>query len=167
MKKLLLPVLLVAIGFVMSMCGTDPYAASCVNEYSASQDTLDQRTIRDFITRKHMTGVKKTESGISYYIYREGTGQKPRSTSSIIADYRGSRVADTTGKAFDSAGYKPQFAMNNVIAGWTEGLQLIGEGGKIRLMIPSHLAYGSCGNGSIAPNTPLVFDIELVEVVKY
>ncbi|POY35762.1 hypothetical protein C3K47_13460 [Solitalea longa] len=167
MKRLILPVLLVAIGFVMSMCGTDPYAAMCNSEYSAVQDSADQKAIREFIARKNMTGVKRTASGLSYYIYNAGEGQKPRATSTITADYRGSLITDETGKAFDSAGYKPQFALSGVIKGWTEGLQLVGEGGKIRLMVPSHLAYGNCGSGSIAPNTPLVFDIELVEIVKY
>ena len=167
MKKLFFPLLL-ALGFMVSMCGTDPYAPGCVNEYSAVQDSADRKAIREFVAEKHMTGVKTTASGLSYYIYNPGEGQKPRSTSVIRADYRGSVISDKSGKAFDSAGYKPQFKLNGVIKGWTEGLQLIGEGGKIRLMIPSHLAYGNCGSGaSIGPNEPLVFDIELVQIDKY
>ncbi|UKJ07198.1 FKBP-type peptidyl-prolyl cis-trans isomerase [Solitalea lacus] len=166
MKKLFLPLLL-ALGFLMSMCGTDPYAPGCVNEYTATQDSADRKAIREFVARKGMTGVITTQSGLSYVIYNAGEGQKPRSSSIIKADYRGSFVTDVSGKAFDSAGYKPSFNLKQVIKGWTEGLQLIGTGGRIRLMIPSHLAYSSCGNAAVPPNTPLVFDINLVEIEKY
>ncbi|MNS99521.1 putative FKBP-type peptidyl-prolyl cis-trans isomerase [compost metagenome] len=104
---------------------------------------------------------------MSYVIYEEGEGQTPRPTSVVRVDYRGSMVSDTTGKAFDSSGVHTALGLNQVIKGWTEGLQLIKAGGRIRLMIPSHLAYGSCGSGSIPPNTPLVFDVRLVEIAKY
>ncbi|MNZ98813.1 putative FKBP-type peptidyl-prolyl cis-trans isomerase FkpA precursor [compost metagenome] len=166
MKKLF-PIFLVAAGLLLSFCGKDPYAALCSTEYSAGQDSTDRRAIREFVARKGMTGVKTTASGLSYYIYEEGEGQAPRANSVIRVDYRGSFIADTTGKAFDSSGVHTSLSMNQVIKGWTEGLQLIKTGGKIRLMIPSHLAYGNCGNGGIPPNTPLVFDIRLVEIAKY
>lgn len=116
---------------------------------------------------KSNKNVQKTTSGILYEITQEGTGVK----STNIADrvrviYRGTL---RTGKEFDSSakhGDTVEFALNQVIPGWTEGLQLVNTGGKIKLWIPSDLAYGEYGQGMmIGPNEALVFEVELIEII--
>jgi FKBP-type peptidyl-prolyl cis-trans isomerase len=110
-------------------------------------------------------GVHTTPSGLQYKIISEGTGKKPAATDTVLVNYRGTTI---DGTEFDSS-YKRnepiEFPLNGVIPGWTEGVQLIKEGGKIQLYIPSNLAYGSQGAGGvIAPDSTLIFDIELLKV---
>ena len=111
--------------------------------------------------------VKKTESGLLYRIEREGdTSVMPTAEDSVVVDYEG-KLKD--GYVFDSSyerGESIEFPLNGVIKGWTEGLQLIGKGGKITLWIPSELAYGAYGSGSIGPNTALLFKVELHDVKR-
>lgn len=113
--------------------------------------------------------VKKTESGLLYEIVREGNMEKKATldTDKVKVMYEGKT---RKGKVFDSSyerGDTAQFALNQVIKGWTEGMKLIGEGGEIRLWIPSNLAYGPRGtrDGSIGPNCAITFTVELVEVI--
>jgi len=111
-------------------------------------------------------GVKVTESGIQYRIIEAGTGATPTATDTVSAHYRGTLV---NGKEFDNSytRNKPeQFALNGVIKGWTEGLQLIKEGGKIELVLPPELAYGSRAIPQIPANSVLVFEVELLKVIK-
>jgi len=106
-------------------------------------------------------GVQTTESGLQYQIVEEGTGKTPGPTDKVTVNYRGTRV---DGTEFDSSykrGKPTSFPLNNVVKGWTEGLQLIKEGGKIKLFVPSDLAYGS--RGPLA-NQTLIFDVELISV---
>jgi len=110
-------------------------------------------------------GVKTTPSGLEYKIIKEGNGKKPAATDTVQVNYRGTLI---DGTEFDSS-YKRNepisFPLNGVIPGWTEGVQLIKEGGKIELYIPSNLAYGSTGAGGvIPPDATLIFDIELLKV---
>ena len=110
-------------------------------------------------------GVKTTPSGLQYKVITEGHGKKPKATDTVLVHYRGTTI---DGQEFDSS-YKRNepisFPLNGVIPGWTEGVQLMKEGGKIQLFIPSNLAYGSRGAGGvIAPDSTLVFDIELLKV---
>ena len=111
--------------------------------------------------------VKKTESGLLYRIERAGdTSNMPTAEDSVVVDYEG-KLKD--GYVFDSSyerGESIEFPLNGVIKGWTEGLQLIGKGGKITLWIPSELAYGAYGSGSIGPNTALLFKVELHDVKR-
>ena len=105
-----------------------------------------------------------TDSGLKYRILRKSDEKKPRASDRVLAHYRG-WLDDNT--EFDSSytGGKPiEFPLNGVIAGWTEGLQLIGEGGMIELEIPSEIGYGVRGNRGIPPNSTLHFIVELVEV---
>jgi FKBP-type peptidyl-prolyl cis-trans isomerase FklB len=110
-------------------------------------------------------GVTVLPSGLQYEVLTEGSGQKPGPTSRVTVHYEG-RLTD--GSVFDSS-YKRNspatFGVNQVIAGWTEAMQLMPQGSKWRLFIPSELGYGSRGaGGSIPPNSALVFDVELLNV---
>lgn len=109
-------------------------------------------------------GVVTTASGLQYQVITEGTGASPSATSTVTVHYQGTTLE---GKEFDSSykrGAPASFPLNRVIAGWTEGLQLMKEGGKNRLFIPSTLAYGERGAGrDIGPNSALIFDVELIK----
>ena len=110
-------------------------------------------------------GVITTASGLQYKVLKEGTGKSPKATDTVVCHYEGFL---TDGTVFDSSvqrGEPAAFPLNGVIAGWTEGLQLMKEGGKNRFFIPYHLAYGEAGAaGSIPPYATLIFDVELIEV---
>jgi len=106
-------------------------------------------------------GVVTTESGLQYQIVEAGTGKTPGPTDQVTVNYRGTQV---NGQEFDSSysrGKPATFQLNSVVKGWTEGLQLIKEGGKIKLFIPSKLAYGD--RGPLAHRT-LIFDVEMISV---
>lgn len=111
-------------------------------------------------------GVKQTASGLQYKVITEGSGKAPKATDKVLVNYRGTLL---DGTEFDSS-YKRNepisFPLNGVILGWTEGLQLIKEGGKIQLFIPPNLAYGSRGAGGvIGPDETLIFEVELLKVL--
>lgn len=106
---------------------------------------------------KARDGIMTTESGLQYRIIDPGTGEPPALTDRITVDYRGTLV---DGHEFDK-GEGVSFSLNGVIRGWTEGLQLIGEGGHIELFIPAKLAYGD--RGPLA-NRALIFDVKLVSI---
>lgn len=109
-------------------------------------------------------GVTTTESGLQYEILEEGQGEQPGSTDTVRVHYTGELLS---GEVFDSSrerGEPVTFALNQVIPGWTEGLQLMNEGARYKLYIPSDLAYGPGGNRVIGPNETLVFDVELLAV---
>ncbi len=111
-------------------------------------------------------GVQTTASGLQYKVETEGTGKSPAATDVVKVHYKGTLL---DGTEFDSS-YKrnapAEFPLNRVIPGWTEGVQLMKEGGKTTFYIPSALAYGERGTpgGPIGPNETLVFEIELLEV---
>ncbi len=106
-----------------------------------------------------------TKSGLQYQILQQGTGKSPKLTSTVKVNYEG-RLID--GTVFDSSiarNHPVEFKLNQVISGWTEGVQTMKEGGKSRFFVPSNLAYGDVGAGdAIGPNSTLIFDIELLEV---
>ena len=109
-------------------------------------------------------GVETTESGLQYEVLQEGEGEKPAETDTVKVHYTGELLS---GEVFDSSrerGEPVTFALNQVIPGWTEGLQLMSEGARYKLYIPSDLAYGPGGNRAIGPNETLVFDVELLDV---
>lgn len=111
-------------------------------------------------------GVKKTESGLLYKVITEGKGDKPNAHDTVEVDYEGS-LSD--GTVFDSSyqrGESISFPLNGVIAGWTEGLQLMTAGSKYELYIPADLAYGPGGTGPIPPYAALKFVVELHKVVN-
>lgn len=110
-------------------------------------------------------GVIILPSGLQYQVLQEGNGKSPKATDKVVCHYEGMLV---DGTMFDSSiqrGEPATFPLNGVIAGWTEGLQLMKEGAKYRFFIPYHLGYGERGAGaSIPPFATLIFDVELIEV---
>lgn len=110
-------------------------------------------------------GVITTASGLQYLVLTEGTGKSPKATDKVVCHYEGML---TDGTMFDSSiqrGEPATFGLNQVIKGWTEGLQTMKEGGKTRFFIPYTLGYGEQGAGqSIPPYSALIFDVELIEV---
>ncbi|WP_040976051.1 FKBP-type peptidyl-prolyl cis-trans isomerase [Necropsobacter massiliensis] len=109
-------------------------------------------------------GVKKTASGLLYRIEKAGSGEAIKEDDLVKVHYTG-KLAN--GSVFDSSverGQPAEFKLNQVIKGWTEGLQLVKKGGKIELVIPAGLAYGEQGAGPIPPNSTLYFDVEVLDV---
>lgn len=125
----------------------------------------NEKAGKDFLAANaKKQGVKTTASGLQYKITKEGTGKSPKPTDTVRVHYKGTFL---DGKQFDSSydrGQPAEFPLNGVIPGWTEGLQLLKEGGKATLWIPGNLAYGPKGRGEIPPSATLVFDVELLEV---
>jgi FKBP-type peptidyl-prolyl cis-trans isomerase FklB len=115
---------------------------------------------------KDKEGVKVLPSGLQYKIIKEGTGKTPTATDKVKTNYRGTLI---DGTEFDSS-YKrnqpAEFAVKGVIPGWTEALQLMKEGAKWQLYIPADLAYRDRARPTIPANSTLIFDIELIEIVK-
>lgn len=116
---------------------------------------------------KKKDGWKATESGLQYTVVTEGKGAKPTADDTVEVHYRGTLI---NGEEFDSSysrGQPSKFPLKSVIKGWTEGLQLMPEGSKYTFAIPSELAYGMRGGGAkIGPNATLLFDVELLKIVK-
>lgn len=121
---------------------------------------------KDFLAKnKTQDGVVELASGLQYQILTSGSGKSPSITNRVKCHYTGMLL---DGTVFDSSvqrGEPAEFGVNQVIAGWTEALQLMKEGDKWRLFIPSDMAYGARGAGnSIPPHATLIFDVELIEV---
>jgi FKBP-type peptidyl-prolyl cis-trans isomerase len=119
---------------------------------------------QDFLTdNKGKEGVKTTSSGLQYKVLQEGSGARPKATSQVTVHYKGTLL---DGKQFDSSydrGQPATFALNQVIPGWTEGVQLMTAGSKYQFWIPSDLGYGAQGSPpAIPPNSTLVFEVELL-----
>ena len=111
------------------------------------------------------SGVMKTESGLLYEIIAEGGEKATNDADTLVVVYTGTLP---NGKEFDSTKAhgteNDQFALNNVIPAWTEGMKLVGKGGKIKLYAHPDLAYGPMGQGSIEPNQALIFDVEIIDI---
>ncbi len=116
---------------------------------------------------KSRPGVKTTASGLQYEVEKEGTGANPKPTDTVTVNYKGTLM---DGTVFDSSydrGQPATFVLNQVIPGWTEGVQLMKPGAKYKFYIPSSLGYGEQGAGAaIGPNSPLIFEVELLSVGK-
>jgi len=164
-----------------TMEGLDPeLVAAGVREQLTKSGQLTMQEANDAVTYEkrregedfldanaQKEGVKTTESGLQYKILEEGTGNTPEATSTVKVHYTGTLV---DGTKFDSSldrGEPIEFPLNGVIPGWTEGLQLMKEGGKAILYVPYELGYGSRGAGGVIPPfAALIFEVELIEIVK-
>jgi len=115
------------------------------------------------VANKQKPGITETPSGLQYEIITQGSGAKPTSYNKVTCHYHGTLI---DGTVFDSSvkrGQPATFPLNQVISGWTEGLQLMPTGSKWRFFIPPHLAYGDRQVGpTIGPNTTLIFEVELI-----
>ena len=149
---------------------TDAEAQQTVNDLLRRQREEQEKVLRaegERFLKENATkeGVVVLPSGLQYTVLREGTGRKPKATDSVKCHYEGTL---TDGTVFDSSyrrGEPATFPLNGVIAGWTEGVQLMAEGAKYRFFIPYNLAYGERGAGqSIPPFAALVFDVELISI---
>jgi FKBP-type peptidyl-prolyl cis-trans isomerase FklB len=121
---------------------------------------------QDFLaTNKQKEGVVELPSGLQYEILKAGDGPKPKETDKVLCHYHGTLI---NGTIFDSSVQRGQpiaFPLNQVIKGWTEGVQLMGVGSKWRFFIPPHLGYGDRQVGpTIGPNSTLIFDVELLGI---
>jgi len=115
-----------------------------------------------------VAGVKTTASGLQYQVITEGNGAKPKATDVVRVNYKGSLL---DGKTFDSSydrGEPATFPLNQVVPGWQEGIALMPTGSKYKFWIPANLGYGDKGTpgGPIPPNAMLVFEVELLDIVK-
>lgn len=157
---------------------TDQEAQSIVTEFFQQQEAKQRAAAAEkykdnkdkgeaWLAEKAMEeGVVTLPSGLMYQVLNEGTGKKPTAADTVECHYEG-RLID--GTVFDSSykrGESATFPLNGVIAGWTEGVQLMSEGAKYRFFIPYQLAYGERGAGqAIPPFAALVFDVELIKVL--
>ncbi|MDO4780343.1 MAG: FKBP-type peptidyl-prolyl cis-trans isomerase [Bacteroides sp.] len=150
---------------------THTEAREIVNKYFAElEKEINKENIENgkkFLEEnKKKAGVVTTESGLQYEIITEGKGKKAKATDKVKCHYEGTLI---DGTLFDSSvkrGEPAVFGVNQVIPGWVEALQLMPEGSKWKLYIPSELAYGERGAGEmIAPHSTLIFEVELIEVL--
>ena len=150
MYKLIVPMLIVSLCLV-----------SCNNEKEAPQISIEE-----YFETKNITNAVQTASGLYYVINEVGTGVKPQLGESVSVHYTGYHLDGTKfDSSFDrNAPFTFNLGAGQVIAGWDEGIALLEVGGSGTLYIPSKLAYGSRGQGSIAPNENLKFDVELVGI---
>jgi FKBP-type peptidyl-prolyl cis-trans isomerase FklB len=112
-------------------------------------------------------GVKTTASGLQYKVLKSGTGRSPGLKDTVKVNYEGKLIDGTVFDSSIARGQPVTFEVDGVIAGWTEALQLMKEGDKWQIVIPSKLAYGAAGAGDrIGPNEVLVFDVELIDIEK-
>lgn len=122
---------------------------------------------KKFLTENALNkSVYQTKSGLQYKIEKKGNGRRPKATDKVRVHYTGKLL---NGTVFDSSvqrGQPMEFPLNQVIPGWTEGIQLMDEGSKYTLYIPYNLAYGEQMVGSIPPGSTLIFEVELLEIVK-
>jgi FKBP-type peptidyl-prolyl cis-trans isomerase len=121
----------------------------------------------DFLAaNKDKEGVKSTASGLQYKVIKEGKGPKPKPTDTVKVHYRGTLLDGTEFDSCYKRGEPVEFPLDQVIKGWTEGLQLKPVGSKYQFWIPANLAYGEPGNRGIPPNSTLIFEVELLDIVK-
>ena len=109
-------------------------------------------------------GVKKTESGLLYQVEKEGAGDSPKDSDTVVVNYKGTLIDGTEFDNSYTRGEPLSFRLDGVIPGWTEGLKHVKKGGKIKLVIPPQLAYGKNGVPGIPANSTLVFDVELLDI---
>lgn len=140
------------------------------NQMKRSSENNKKEGLAFMNKTKKETGIKTTASGIAYKVIQEGTGEKPVEGDVVKVKYTGSTI---DGNVFDSTdknnkGEAVEFPLNpgGLIPGWIEGMKLMSKGAKYKFYIPAELGYGDRGSGDIGPGETLIFDIELVDVIK-
>lgn len=148
----------------------DDTAQLILQQYFNTQQALkaaekNKEVAQYFADNLKKPGVKSTASGIQYEVLKQGTGAKPNATDVVEVHYVGTLL---DGTEFDSSikrGQTAKFPLNQVIKGWTEGVQLMNVGSKYKFLLPSNLAYGEYGSPPvIGPNEPLIFEVELISI---
>lgn len=137
--------------------GQEKVISESVSENKAAGDAF----MAELVDRE---GIKKTASGIYYEMIDEGIGRIPSGNDIVRVNYTGTLIDGTVFDASEAHGGPVDFPLQGVIPGFTQGLQLVREGGKIRIYVPPYLGYGDSPSGNIPPGSTLIFDIELVEV---
>lgn len=125
-----------------------------------NQKTIDDQIISNYLTKNKLIATK-TNSGLYYIITQQGLGKQVTNNSTLYVKYKG-YLSDST--VFDENTNGTSISLNSVITGWQEGLTYFNVGGKGKLFIPSHLAYGKNVNGKVPANSVLFFDIEVLEM---
>ncbi len=134
-------------------------------EQASAEATANQAAGEAFLAANaEREGVVVLESGLQYLVLESGSGELPGPTDMVEVHYRGTLIDGTEFDSSYSRGQTVTFGVNQVIAGWTEALQLMPVGSKWQLFIPSNLAYGAGGTGPIGPNSTLLFDVELIAI---
>lgn len=146
MKRII--ILLLAVSFGLTACNKD-------NDYEA-QLAIDKEIIENYLADKGLTA-QSTATGLYYIIDNPGTGEHPTVNSTVTVRYTGKFLSGTV---FDSG--EISYSLASLIEGWQIGIPLFSAGGSGTLFIPSGLGYGPTGSGSIAPNTVLIFDMDLI-----
>jgi FKBP-type peptidyl-prolyl cis-trans isomerase FklB len=149
----------------MELMEAEQYIQEVMMRKQEAKAENDKKAGLDFLAaNKTKPGVQTTASGLQYKVNQEGTGPKPLATDRVTVHYHGTLI---DGTVFDSSvdrGEPASFGLNQVIPGWTEGLQLMSVGSKYTFYIPQELGYGPQGTGPIKPYSTLVFDVELISI---
>ena len=150
---------LLGLTLMLSACSPQPESQEAVAARQAAKAAFAEIETRE--------GVTRTDSGLMYEVLKTGAGEKPVATDTVVTHYHGTLV---DGTVFDSSydrGEPASLPLNRVIRGWTEALTLMPVGSKWRLYVPPELAYGKRGAPpKIGPDTPLIFEVELLEIVR-
>lgn len=149
--KYVLPLLLLALTL-----------SSCAKKKAEKQAATDDEIIQQYIFDNGLTAIP-TGSGLYYVIETQGTGSPCSSASTVVVAYTGYYTDNVIFEQSPAEGV--EFPLEGVIQGWTEGIPYFNEGGVGKLLIPSALAYGTSGSNAIPPNTVIIFDVELIDVL--
>jgi FKBP-type peptidyl-prolyl cis-trans isomerase FkpA len=158
MKKIVFPLFL-----LMATCFASCKKSDCnLTPPQVTVSATEITTIQNYLTAGNLTATQHS-SGLFYKVINEGSGETPTLCSSVTVKYKGTL---TDGTIFDQSSTNVSFPLSNLIDGWKHGIPLIKKGGKILLYIPPSLGYGSASQSGIPGNSTLIFDIDLVGVVK-
>lgn len=137
-------------------------------EMQAEQQEAAARNLEEgqafLAENREKEGVMETESGLQYKVLEEGDGASPEASDQVTVHYRGTLIDGTEFDSSRARGEPASFALDQVIPGWTEGVQLMKEGATYKFFIPAELGYGEQAPPSIGPNSTLIFEVELIEV---